>query len=257
MRITQLIAMLDGKVALVTGGSSGIGRAASVAFAREGARVTVADVNLEGGEETVDQIRESGGQAIFVQTDVSQAVDVEAMVAKTLKTYGRLDCAFNNAGIAGDRSLIHEHPENMWDLIISIHLKGVWLCMKYEITQMLEQGGGAIVNTSSVAGMVGYASASPYVAAKHGIVGLTKTAALEYARRGIRANAISPGWTRTELIGHLIETSEQEAKIAARHPMGRLCEPEEIAAAATWLCSDTASFVTGAVLPIDGGFVAQ
>ena len=228
-----------------------------MAFAREGARVTVADVNLRGGEETVDKIRGSGGQAIFVRTDVSKAVDVEAMVARTVEAYGRLDCAFNNAGIAGDRSFIHEHPENMWDLIISIHLKGVWLCMKYEIIQMLEQGGGALVNTSSVAGMVGYASASPYVAAKHGIVGLTKTAALEYAKKGIRANAISPGWTRTELIDHLIETPEQEKRIAARHPMGRLCEPEEIAEAAAWLCSDTASFVTGAVLPVDGGFVAQ
>ena len=228
-----------------------------MAFAREGARVTVADVNLEGGEETVDKIRGSGGQAIFVRTDVSKAVDVEAMVARTREAYGRLDCAFNNAGIAGDRSLIHEHPENMWDLIIDIHLKGVWLCMKYEIIQMLEQGGGAIVNTSSVAGMVGYATASPYVAAKHGIVGLTKTAALEYARKGIRANAISPGWTRTELIDHLVGTPEQEERIGARHPMGRLCEPEEIAEAAVWLCSDTASFVTGAVLPVDGGFVAQ
>ena len=252
-----MIGILDGKVALVTGGSSGIGRATSVAFAREGARVTVADVNLKGGEETVDKIRDSGGQAIFVPTDVSKAVDVEAMVARTMEAYGRLDCAFNNAGIAGDRSLIHEHPENMWDIVINIHLKGVWLCMKYEIIQMLEQGGGAIVNTSSIAGMVGYVNASPYVAAKHGIVGLTKTAALEYARRGIRANAISPGWTRTELIGHLTQTPEQEAKIADRLPMGRLCEPEEIAAAATWLCSDAASFVTGAVMPIDGGFVAQ
>lgn len=249
--------MLDGKVALVTGGSSGIGRAAAVAFAREGARVTVADVNLAGGEETVDRIRGSGGQAIFVRTDVSKAADVEAMVARTVEAYGRLDCAFNNAGIVGDRSFIHVHPENMWDLVIGIHLKGVWLCMKYEIIQMLEQGGGAIVNTSSVAGMVGYAGASPYVAAKHGIVGLTKTAALEYARKGIRANAISPGWTRTELINHLIGTPEQEERIGARHPMGRLCEPEEIAEAAAWLCSDTASFVTGAVLPVDGGFVAQ
>ena len=249
--------MLDGKVALVTGGSSGIGRAAAVAFAREGARVTVADVNLAGGEETVDRIRGSGGQAVFVRTDVSKAVDVEAMVARTVEAYGRLDCAFNNAGIVGDRSFIHVHPEKMWDLVISIHLKGVWLCMKYEITHMLEQGGGAIVNTSSVAGMVGYAGASPYVAAKHGIVGLTKTAALEYARKGIRANAISPGWTRTELIDHLIGTPEQEERIGARHPMGRLCEPEEIAEAAAWLCSDTASFVTGAVLPVDGGFVAQ
>ena len=249
--------ILDGKVALVTGGSSGIGRAAAVAFAREGARVTVADVNLEGGEETVDKIRRSGGQAVFVRTDVSKTGDVEAMVARTRETYGRVDCAFNNAGIAGDRSLIHEHPENMWDLIIDIHLKGVWLCMKYEIIQMLEQGGGAIVNTSSVAGMVGYATASPYVAAKHGIVGLTKTAALEYARKGIRANAISPGWTRTELIDHLVGTPEQEERIGARHPMGRLCEAEEIAEAAVWLCSDAASFVTGAVLPVDGGFVAQ
>ena len=228
-----------------------------MAFAREGARVTVADVNLAGGEETVDRIRGSGGQAVFVRTDVSEAVDVEAMVARTVEAYGRLDCAFNNAGIVGDRSFIHVHPEKMWDLVISIHLKGVWLCMKYEITHMLEQGGGAIVNTSSVAGMVGYAGASPYVAAKHGIVGLTKTAALEYARKGIRANAISPGWTRTELIDHLIGTPEQEERIGARHPMGRLCEPEEIAEAAAWLCSDAASFVTGAVLPVDGGFVAQ
>lgn len=250
--------MLDGKVTLVTGGGSGIGRAAALACATEGAKVVIADILTEGSEETVEMIKKSGGQALFFKTDVSRAEEVEALIKNAVGTYGRLDCAFNNAGIGGGASVTHKADEDHWDRLMNINLKGVWLCMKYEIPQMLEQGGGAIVNTSSVAGLVGMMRTPAYVATKHGVIGLTKTAALEYAAAGIRINAVCPGVIRTPLIDRNVATHPPLAEhYRNMHPMGRLGEPEEIAEAAVWLLSDAASFVTGHAMAVDGGLVAQ
>ena len=250
--------MLDGKVTLVTGGGSGIGRAAALACATEGAKVVIADILTEGSEETVEMIKKSGGQALFFKTDVSRAEEVEALIKNAVGTYGRLDCAFNNAGIGGGASVTHRADEDHWDRLMNINLKGVWLCMKYEIPQMLEQGGGAIVNTSSVAGLVGMMRTPAYVATKHGVIGLTKTAALEYAAAGIRINAVCPGVIRTPLIDRNVATHPPLAEhYRNMHPMGRLGEPEEIAEAAVWLLSDAASFVTGHAMAVDGGLVAQ
>jgi NAD(P)-dependent dehydrogenase (short-subunit alcohol dehydrogenase family) len=251
---------VDGKVALVTGGASGIGRATALAFAREGAKLIIADMNEDGGQQTVHMIKEHGGEATFVQVDVSQATAVEAMISKTVETYGRLDCAHNNAGIGSrPRVLLHELPEESWDRVLSINLKGVWLCMKYEIIQMLTQGGGTIVNTASIMGLVGsWSRSGAYNASKHGVVGLTKTAALEYATSGIRVNCVCPGYIRTPLLESLLTSQpEMEAQIVARHPVGRMGRPEEIAEAVVWLCSDAASFVTGHTMTVDGGYVAQ
>ncbi|MBV8770898.1 MAG: SDR family oxidoreductase [Deltaproteobacteria bacterium] len=250
------------KVALVTGGASGIGRAAAVAFAREGANVVVADVETAGGEETVRMVRAAGGTAFFVQADVSRANEVERMVSQGMQTYGRLDCAFNNAGIQGDLAQTVACSEENWQRIIAINLTGVWLCMKYEIPPMLARGGGAIVNTASNFGLVGSDGMPAYAASKHGVVGLSKTAALEYARAGMRINAVCPGPTQTRLGEQILSRQPDLAKrivegIMAREPMGRMGRPEEIAAAVVWLCSDAASFVTGAVIAVDGGFVAQ
>jgi NAD(P)-dependent dehydrogenase (short-subunit alcohol dehydrogenase family) len=251
---------LDGKTALVTGGGSGIGRAASLAYAKEGARVVVADVNVEGGEETVQMIKEAGGEAILVHADVSKPEDTQAMVDQAVEAFGSLDCAFNNAGIGGgrDRLLTADYLEEDWDRVISINLKGVWLCMKAEIPQMLKQGGGAIVNTASIAGLVGLTGTIAYVAAKHGVTGLTKAAAMEYAKSGIRVNAVCPGYIHTPLVQRTFDANEgYEERVAARHPIGRLGEPEEIAQAVVWLSSDAASFVTGHNMPVDGGYMAQ
>ncbi len=248
---------LDGKVALVTGGAAGIGEATALAFAREGARVVIADINEEGGHETVVAIEKQKGEALFVKVDVTRSAEVQAMIETTADRFGGLHLAFNNAGMAGARMLTHEYSEEEWESVVEVHMKGVWLCMKHEIGHMLEHGGGVIVNTSSVAGLVGYAGACSYVAAKHGIVGMTKTAALEYAEKGIRVNCVGPGWTRTELISHLTTTPEMTQQIGMRHPLGRLAEPAEIAEAVIWLCSDGSSFVTGVALPVDGGFVAR
>lgn len=249
---------LDGKIALVTGGSSGIGRAAALAFAREGAKVVIADVLIEGSEETVQIIEKSGGQAIFFKTDVSKSDEVEALIKKTAETYGRLDCAFNNAGVGGGRAATAKCTEEEWDRVIEINLKGVWLCMKYEIQQMLKQAGGAIVNTASVAGLVGFQGTPAYVASKHGVVGLTKAAALEYATSVIRINAVCPGVIRTPMIDRIVAARPQMEEVyTAMHPVGRLGEPEEIAEAVVWLCSDAASFVTGHAMVVDGGLVAQ
>lgn len=251
---------LDGKVALVTGGASGIGRATALIFAREGAKLIIADMNEDGGHQTVHMITEQGGAATFVKTDVAKATAVEALITQAVQTYGRLDCAHNNAGIgARPRVLMHELPEEGWDRVLDINLKGVWLCMKYEIAQMLKQGGGAIVNTASIMGLVGsWSGSGAYNASKHGVVGLTKTAALEYATSGIRVNAVCPGYIRTPLIEEaLISKPEMETQIVARHPLGRMGRPEEIAEAVVWLCSDAASFVTGHTMTVDGGYVAQ
>jgi NAD(P)-dependent dehydrogenase (short-subunit alcohol dehydrogenase family) len=243
---------LAGKITLVTGGGSGIGKATSLAFAREDAKVVVAD-----GEETVRLIQDTGGDATFVSADVAQASQVEAMVQEAMRVYGRLDCAFNNAGVSGVRGLIHEYTEDDWDRVIGINLKGVWLCMKYEIIQMLSQGGGAIVNTASVMGLVGGSRSPAYGASKHGVVGLTRTAAVGYAESGIRVNAVCPGYIRTPLIeqGALTDPGGEE-RIIARHPVGRLGTPEEVAESVVWLCSDAASFVTGHAMAVDGGYVA-
>ena len=249
---------LDGKTALVTGGGSGIGRAASLAYAKEGARVVVADVNVEGGEETVQLIKEAGGEAILVYADVSKPQDTEAMVAQAVEAFGSLDCAFNNAGMSGgrDRLLTADYLEE--DRVISINLKGVWLCMKAEIPQMLKQGGGAIVNTASIAGLTGLQGTVAYVAAKHGVTGLTKATALEYAHAGIRVNAVCPGYIHTPLVQGVFDNNEGfEERVASRHPLGRLGEPSEIAQAVVWLSSDAASFVTGHNMPVDGGYMAQ
>ncbi len=247
--------LVEGKVALVTGGGSGIGRQACLVFAREGAQVVVCDVAVEGGQETVGQIEQAGGQATFIRADVAQAAEVEALVAKTVETYGRLDCAYNNAGIAGRTARVADDSEQNWERILAINLKGVWLCLKYEIAHMLTRGGGAIVNTASDAGLIGLRRAGAYVASKHGVVGLTKTAALEYAKANIRVNAVCPGPIDTPM---LREASERVIDaMATAQPNGRLGQPREIAEAAVWLCSDAASFVTGHPMPVDGGYLAQ
>lgn len=246
-----------GKSVLVTGGASGIGRAAALAFARAGACVTVCDVTVAGGEETVALIKQADGQAIFVKADVTRAAEVEALIDQAVATYGRLDCAFNNAGIEIEHQPLAEADEETFDRLINVNVKGTWLCMKYEIRQMLKQGGGAIVNTASVAGLVGAPSQPIYAASKHAVVGLTKTAAAEYGRAGIRINSVCPGVIRTPMMEQAIAREpRREKSIQKIHPIGRLGEAEEIANAALWLCSDSASFVTGHQLAVDGGLVA-
>jgi NAD(P)-dependent dehydrogenase (short-subunit alcohol dehydrogenase family) len=247
----------EGKVALVTGGASGIGGASALAFAREGAKTVVADVLVEGGEETVRIIKEARGDAFFVRTDVSKAAEVEALIQKIVETYGRLDYAHNNAGIAGADAPTADCTEENWDHTIAVNLKGVWLCMRYEIPQMLEQGGGAIVNTASTAGLVGLEGSPAYCASKGGVVQLTRAAALDYAKAGIRVNAVCPGVIRTPMVEPLVGNRETEARLIAMEPIGRLGNPEDVAEAVVWLCSDAASFVTGTAMPVDGGLVAQ
>ena len=248
-----------GKVAVVTGGSMGIGRATARMFAQRGARVVVADVEEEEGSRTVAAIADAGGEATFVRTDVADASDVARMVAAAVDNYGRLDYAFNNAGIGGRGSLVlktAEWDEAQFDDFIRVNLKGVWLCMKYEIAQMLDQGGGAIVNMSSGAGLVGVRNISPYVASKHGVMGLTRTAGAEYASLGIRINAVCPGVVLTERIRAEFELRPELEQIRHNaHPLGRMGQPEEIAEAVLWLCSDAASFVIGHGFAVDGGYV--
>lgn len=249
---------LRDKVTIVTGGASGIGKATALAFSREGANVVVADISVEMGDEVVSMIKQVGGEAIFVKTDVSQAAQVQSLVQSAINTYGRLDYACNNAGIEGLMASTAECSEDNWDRTININLKGVWLCMKYEIPEMLKQSAGAIVNIASVAGLVGFVGLPAYAASKGGIVQLTRTAALEYAKLGIRINAVCPGGIETPMIDRLSATNaELEDSLSTAHPMGRLGKPEEIAQAVVWLCSDAASFVTGHPMVIDGGYVAQ
>jgi NAD(P)-dependent dehydrogenase (short-subunit alcohol dehydrogenase family) len=243
---------------LVTGGGSGIGRSTAIAFATAGAKVVVADVDVAGGEETLALLSGIGGQGIFVAADVSRSDHVEALVQKTVETFGSLDCAFNNAGIQGDLCPTAECSEENWDRITGTNLKGVWLCMKYEILQMLKQGSGAIVNNASNFGLVGSKGMPAYSAAKHGVIGLTKTAAIEYAERGIRVNAVCPGPVQTPLVDRIVaKQPEIVTAITEREPIGRMGQPGEIATAVLWLCSDEASFVVGSILSVDGGYVAQ
>lgn len=248
-----------GKVAVVTGASSGIGRATALAFAREGASVVVADRDEAGGQETVAMIRDVGSTAFHVTCDVSQDADVARMVDATVRTYGRLDCACNNAGIEGVQATTAEYPREEWDRVLAVNLTGVWLCMKHEIPVMLAHGGGAIVNMASILGVVGFATAAAYTAAKHGVVGLTKVAAVEYATQGIRVNAVCPGFIATPMLEHagITPGTDMYAMIANLHPIKRLGTPEEIAEAVLWLCSEKASFVTGDAMLVDGGYVAQ
>lgn len=247
----------EDKVVLVTGGGGGIGRGAALAFARAGAKVVVADIAAAAGEETAALVLAAGGQATFVRTDVTRADQVQAMVAQAVATYGRLDCAFNNAGIEEEHMRLADCSEETFDRIMGINVKGVWLCLKYQLAQMLLQGGGAIVNTASVAGLVGAPKMAAYSASKHAVLGLTKSAAIEYARKGIRVNAVCPGVIRTAMYERAVAADPQIGLAAAQmHPVGRLGEIDEVAAVVLWLCSDAASFVTGHAHTVDGGLTA-
>src|SRR5579883_713190 len=253
----KVAATFAGKVGLVTGGSSGIGKACALVFARQGAKVVIADVNPEKGEETIRTIKEGNGEATFIKTDVSKATEVQALIKKIIYTYGALNCAVNNAGIQGISTSTVACTEENWDRVININLKGVWLCMKYEIPHMREQGGGAIVNMSSVAGLM--ASCLPrfpaYTASKHAVIGLTKIAALEYAKAGIRINALCPGCIDTPMLESNVQQHFDKDWVTNRVPSGRLGSPTEVAEAAVWLCSEAASFVTGNVMVVDGGSI--
>jgi len=253
-----MAASMAGKVALITGGGSGIGRATALRVAREGTNVMIADYNPDGALKTVAMIKEAGGGADCVAADVTVTKQVELMVSKAIETYGRLDYAFNNAGIEGAMADTAGYPEDSFDRVIATNLKAVWLCMKYEIPQMLKRGGGSIVNTASVLGLVGIEQAAAYNAAKHGVVGLTKTAALEFAQKNIRVNCVCPGFIRTAMVERVVDRGAiAEEMMVALEPMGRIGRPEEIAEGVCWLFSDAASFVTGHSLAIDGGFVAR
>lgn len=246
------------RVALVTGGSTGIGRATALAFAKTCSRVAVADILVEEGKKTVEMIKKEGEEAIFIKADISKPGEVKAMIDQVIKAYGRLDCAFNNAGIEGDQGTTAECTIENWDRVIGINLTGVWLCMKYEIPEMLKTGGGSIVNMASVAGRVGFPNIPAYTASKHGVNGLTKTAALEYATRGIRVNAVCPGIIHTAMIDRFTGGDQKALEqMTAMEPIGRMGHPEEVAKAVLWLCSEDASFVTGHPLVVDGGFVAR
>jgi len=252
--------LLDGKSALITGGGGGIGRATALAFAREGARVAVADLIDEAARETVALVNTAGGQAISLAGDVTQDADVRAMTEAVISSYGRLDCAFNNAGIAGWQvdaagKKTAEWSEEAFDRMIAVNLKGVWLCMRYELPQMQAQGGGVIVNTGSIAGLAGLPTSSAYVAAKHGVIGLTKTAALEYAEANIRVNAVCPGFIKTRMTQDTMRRRGEA--ILGQVPFGRMGNPEEIAEMVVWLCSERASYVSGAAYNVDGGWMAM
>ncbi|OUS12371.1 short chain dehydrogenase [Gammaproteobacteria bacterium 53_120_T64] len=251
---------MQDKVVVITGSGSGIGRESALIFSREGAKVVVSDINITGGEETVALVKEAGGEASFVQCDVSKGPEVEALIKAAVDTYGQLDAAFNNAGIEGDtQATTITCTEENFDLNIAVNLKGVWWCMKYEIEQFLRQGSaGAIVNTSSLAGLVGVPRGNAYVAAKHGVIGMTKSAALEFATKDIRINAVCPGAIETPMLNRIVKGSEKGYEMMRKmEPVGRLGKPSEIAEAAVWLCSDQASFVTGHSMSVDGGSAAR
>ena len=245
----------NGKVALVTGGASGIGEACVKTFAREGARVAVVDLNTEPGEKTVQDVEQAGGEAIFLKVNIADPEAVEKMVTDTVAAFGRLDIAVNNAGIGGEQKLTGEYSISGWQTVIDVNLNGVFYCMRYEIPRMLEQGGGSIVNMASILGVVGFATAPAYVAAKHAVVGLTQTAALEYGRQNIRINSVGPGFIKTPLLSILDEATQ--TYLAGLHALGRMGEPEEVASLVAYLASDEASFLTGGHYGVDGGYTAQ
>jgi NAD(P)-dependent dehydrogenase (short-subunit alcohol dehydrogenase family) len=250
--------LLGGKIALITGAGSGIGRATALIFAREGATLALSDIAAEGGEETLRMVKQAGAEAIFVRTDVSKLAEVEALIAKVISNWGRIDCAFNNAGIDGKMAKTAECTEETWNRTIAVNLTGVFFCMKAEIPHMLRHGGGAIVNTASAAGLTGSPGLPAYVASKHGVVGLTRAAALEYGREKVRVNCVCPGPIRTPMLGRLLTNRpEMEQRFASAEPLKRLGEPGEIGEAVAWLCSDAASYVTGHAMSVDGGYMAK
>ena len=249
---------LHGKVVLVTGGASGIGRATCLTLAREGAKVAVSDVDERGGDETVGFITQKDGEATFIKANVGDKTQVEALIQGVVDTYGQLDGAFNNAGISGPIASTVDYTDEAWNEVINIDLTGVFYCMRAELRQMLKQGRGAIVNTASIAGLVGIRNISAYLAAKHGVIGITKGAALEYAEAGIRVNAVCPGYVDTPIMAPLAKAVPEWLDIAvSEEPVGRLGQPHEIGEAVTWLLSDAASFVTGVAMPVDGGVIAR
>lgn len=250
---------MEGKVAIVTGASSGIGLETVRAFVKKGVNVVVADIDETAGAEAVDGIVKGGGNAIFVKTDVSSSEQVQALVNKAVEHFGRLDYAVNNAGIGGESAPTAEMSDAGWQRVIAINLTGVWLCMKYELQAMLPNGTGAIVNVASILGKVGFANSGAYVAAKHGVVGLTKSAAMEYATQGVRVNAVCPAFIYTPMLANagMAEGTDMYNYISSLHPMQRMGTPQEVADMIVWACSDEASFVTGASLMVDGGYTAQ
>jgi NAD(P)-dependent dehydrogenase (short-subunit alcohol dehydrogenase family) len=252
------VTTFSGKVAVVTGGTSGIGKAAAIALAQAGANVVVAGRRQAEGEETIRQIQAIGGDGFFVATDVSKEADVQALIEKTMARYGRLDIAFNNAGVDQETTPLPEQTEATYDRIMDINVKGVWLSLKHEIPAMLKNGGGAIVNTTSGLGLVGAVGVPIYVASKHAVEGLTKSVALEYAKQGIRVNAVSPGLIQTEMLDRTVQTNTELMEyFKTTLPMGRIGTPQEVVNAVLWLCSDASSFVTGHSLTVDGGYIAQ
>ena len=251
------MAQFDGKVAIVTGGASGIGRTTCQYYARDGASVVVSDVDETGGWETVQKIQAAGGVATFVRADVSVPEDCQAMVDSTIEQYGRLDIAFNNAGIGGEQNPTADYSIEGWQRLIGINLSGVFYCMKYEIPAMLLTGGGAIVNMASILGQVGFAGSPAYVTSKHGVIGMTENAAIEYGPLGIRVNSVGPGFIRTPMIADIEQNEAAYNLLVSMHPIGRLGEPSEVAELVVWLSSDKASFVTGAYYRIDGGYLAR
>jgi len=253
-----LTGIMDGKVVIITGAASGIGRATAQIFAREGARVIIADVNEKGGEETLSMINKQGHQGMFVKTDITVETDIKTLIDRAMNAHGRLDAAYNNAGVEGKQALTADMPPNEFDKIIAANLRGVYLCMRYQILAMLKGGGGAIVNTASAAGLIGIPGMSAYCASKHGVIGLTKAAALEYAKSGIRVNCVCPGAIDTPMLSRVTQTDPAVlGQLIASEPIGRMGRPSEIGEAAVWLCSDHASFVTGHAMAVDGGLVAQ